>query len=228
MKFKYLLISLLIAISLIILVSCKHEHEFESWTTTKAATCTENGTQEGICEKCGEKDVQEIPASHIWEKGVECGAEQRCTRCDATRTNPAKHILNYSTNTCKNCNKPKVSIKFPELPLTVHRYDSNGNIKETFDVTSLEYELTANGVTIFWGGEKVAGANNNTVSTETYIYFKLYDADSYVIESGFSNTPSIGAGEKVRNQSFVLTKIRDWEEYSLEIKSVSEKEPGTN
>lgn len=38
-------------------------HDFGSWTVTKEATCTEDGTRERVCSRCGEKETEVIPAS---------------------------------------------------------------------------------------------------------------------------------------------------------------------
>ena len=38
-----------------------HEHAFGEWTTTKEATCTEEGSKERVCE-CGEKETEVIAA----------------------------------------------------------------------------------------------------------------------------------------------------------------------
>ena len=37
-----------------------HEHTVESWTQTKAPTCTEKGEESGVCTVCGETVTQSI------------------------------------------------------------------------------------------------------------------------------------------------------------------------
>lgn len=77
-------------------------HSFGTWTVTKAATCTEKGTETRTCS-CGAKETREIAmkdhtagnwevktAPTCTEKGTE---EQKCTVCGkvmATREIPAK------------------------------------------------------------------------------------------------------------------------------------------
>ena len=38
-------------------------HDFGPWTVTKEATCTEDGTRERSCSRCGEKETEVIPAN---------------------------------------------------------------------------------------------------------------------------------------------------------------------
>ncbi|MBQ7603668.1 MAG: hypothetical protein IJU75_01815 [Clostridia bacterium] len=41
----------------------RHEHVYGEWTVLSAATCTEAGSHEHVCEICGETEIEEIPAA---------------------------------------------------------------------------------------------------------------------------------------------------------------------
>ena len=66
-------------------------HKFGSWSTTKSATCTENGTQTRKCTTCGKTETKTIPAtghkSSNWivDKpaaiGVKGSKHKECTVC---------------------------------------------------------------------------------------------------------------------------------------------------
>lgn len=63
----------------------KHTHSWGEWSEVKAATCTEAGSKERVCE-CGEKDTQPIPAlGHDYKEGEEYIQEgvkyYECSRC---------------------------------------------------------------------------------------------------------------------------------------------------
>ena len=63
----------------------KHTHSWGDWSEVKAATCTEAGSKERVCE-CGEKDTQPIPAlGHDFKDGEEYIQEGvkylECSRC---------------------------------------------------------------------------------------------------------------------------------------------------
>ncbi len=63
----------------------KHTHSWGDWSEVKAATCTEAGSKERVCE-CGEKDTQPIPAlGHDFKDGdeyIQDGVKyQECSRC---------------------------------------------------------------------------------------------------------------------------------------------------
>ena len=70
--------------------STKHTHTWGDYTVVKAATCTEDGSEERVCSGCGEKQTKTIKAAHQWGEYVEVtaatcsaeGKEQReCSVC---------------------------------------------------------------------------------------------------------------------------------------------------
>lgn len=77
-KMFILTFSLVLLLTALTLVSCGHEHEWGEWTTTKAATCTSEGSQNRTCE-CGETETKTIPAiGHTDGKWV-LESEATCT-----------------------------------------------------------------------------------------------------------------------------------------------------
>ncbi|MBQ8356136.1 MAG: discoidin domain-containing protein, partial [Oscillospiraceae bacterium] len=65
-----------------------HEHAFGEWTTTKEATCTEEGSRERVCE-CGEKETEVIAA--LGHDYVAEFIEPTCTKSG------------YTLYTCSRC-----------------------------------------------------------------------------------------------------------------------------
>ena len=72
----------------------KKDHLYGDWTVTMEATCTEAGSREKVCTDCGDKVIEEIPATgHIWNNEyivdreatcIEEGSESiHCSLCDA-------------------------------------------------------------------------------------------------------------------------------------------------
>ena len=65
-----------------------HEHDYGEWTTTSAASCTENGTKQRVCTACGAIEYAAIPAiGHnytapvfTWDHGNATAAFV-CTKC---------------------------------------------------------------------------------------------------------------------------------------------------
>ncbi len=72
-------------------------HSYGSWSTTKAATCTANGTETRKCSACSKTETQSIAATgHTWDNGKVttatgsgCGATgvktYTCTTCKTTK-----------------------------------------------------------------------------------------------------------------------------------------------
>ena len=55
------------------------EHVYGDWTITKEATCKETGSREKVCENCGYKITEEIPAAgHVWEEDYTVDKEATC------------------------------------------------------------------------------------------------------------------------------------------------------
>lgn len=81
---KVLVFLTLTVVLLLCLVSCfgqtEHTHKFGEWSTTKNATCTEDGVKTRYCE-CGEKQSDVLPAiNHNYVDGecANCGALNEC------------------------------------------------------------------------------------------------------------------------------------------------------
>ena len=60
--FKSLSFLWFLTITLLLLVSCNHTHEYGDWTIEKKATCTEEGSKIRTCE-CGESERMAVESS---------------------------------------------------------------------------------------------------------------------------------------------------------------------
>ena len=110
-------------------------HDWSDWTTKKAATCTEDGSEERKCSKCGEKEQRAATATGhsygSWSttKQATCDTNgvktRKCSKCskEETETIPATDHnwdegkvtttptscsdMGIKTYTCKTCGKTK-------------------------------------------------------------------------------------------------------------------------
>ena len=53
-------------------------HKYGKWKVTKAATCTENGSQERVCKNCGNKETETLSAGHKWNLDYTIDKEATC------------------------------------------------------------------------------------------------------------------------------------------------------
>ena len=60
--------------SLFTLSACTCKHEWSDWTTLSVATCETEGSEERVCNKCGEKEQQPVSALGHNEVPVEAVA----------------------------------------------------------------------------------------------------------------------------------------------------------
>ena len=131
-------------------------HNFGSWSTTKAATCTESGTQTRKCASCGKTETKTIPAkghtssSWIIDKqpavGVKGSKHKECTVCHArleTATIPALAVT-------------KQSISKASVTLSTSTYAYDGKAKKPGVTVKL------NGKTLKNGTDYTASYSNNT------------------------------------------------------------------
>ncbi len=71
-------------------------HNWSNWTTQKEATCTEDGSEERTCSKCGEKEQRGAGAlGHDWDEGTVTVAPQSCSDIGQKR------------HTCRRCGENK-------------------------------------------------------------------------------------------------------------------------
>ena len=102
---KVLVFLTLTVVLLMCLVSCfeqpEHTHNFGEWSTTKNATCTEDGVKTRYCD-CGEKQSDTISATgHNYVDNVctNCGVEHIMSACK--HDDPEKIVVvDYKSPTC--------------------------------------------------------------------------------------------------------------------------------
>lgn len=92
-----LLLSVLLVVTCVLsLAACNGDcnHEWGEWSTTKNATCVDNGEKVRKCALCEKEDKEAIPAlGHDWGEAevvaAKCGysgtSTQKCTRCDEVK-----------------------------------------------------------------------------------------------------------------------------------------------
>ena len=84
---------------------CKHS--FGEWNVVKAASCTEDGSQERVCSLCGEKETQSIEMLGHDFADATCVAPKTCKVCLATEGEASGHDFADATcvapKTCKIC-----------------------------------------------------------------------------------------------------------------------------
>ena len=137
-------------------------HNFGSWSTTKAATCTESGTQTRKCASCGKTETKTIPAkghtssSWIIDKqpavGVKGSKHKECTVCHArleTATIPALAVT-------------KQSISKASVTLSTSTYAYDGKAKKPGVTVKLNGKTLKNGTDY-----TVSYSNNTKVGTAT-------------------------------------------------------------
>lgn len=77
----------------------QHTHSFGSWTVAKAATCSEDGTEQRVCS-CGEKETRSISAlGHIPDANFVC---QRCGASKTVSMNSSQRLLAKSVQYLSN------------------------------------------------------------------------------------------------------------------------------
>ena len=78
----------------------KCSHQWGEWSTTTNANCTEAGTQERKCSKCGETETSAIEAlGHDWNEAT-CSTPKTCKICSAKEGVALDHIPNADDGDC--------------------------------------------------------------------------------------------------------------------------------
>jgi hypothetical protein len=135
-------------------------HNFGSWSTTKAATCTESGTQTRKCASCGKTETKTIPAkghkSSGWiidktaSIGVKGSKHKECTVC--------KKVL----ETAEIPALSRISISKASVILSTSTYAYDGKAKKPGVTVKLNGKTLKNGTDY-----TVSYSNNTKVGTAT-------------------------------------------------------------
>ena len=135
-------------------------HNFGSWSTTKAATCTESGTQTRKCASCGKTETKTIPAkghkSSGWiidktaSIGVKGSKHKECTVC--------KKVL----ETAEIPALSRISISKASVTLSTSTYAYDGKAKKPGITVKLSGKTLKNGTDY-----TVSYSNNTKVGTAT-------------------------------------------------------------
>lgn len=151
-----------------------HEHDWQEQTSlAKSPTCIKKGSKTYKCSKCGETNVEEIPATgHTWKihQIATNKSECKCSVCGATKAHDLKVVSKDSATctkkgiihyVCKDCGK-KVRDNDPDAPALGHDWKnqdgtcSRCNAQHTHDWREWKTTTPANCTT---EGEEVRQCN---------------------------------------------------------------------
>ena len=143
-----------------------HEHTFGEWTTTKEATCTEDGSKERVCA-CGEKEIEVVPAlGHDFVNGD-------CKNCDEVLTSKFEDV-------------PVGAFYFDPVEWAVAKGVTNGATATTFNPNGNCQRAQV--VTFLW---RAAGSPEPTSAENPFKDVKesdfYYKAVLWAVENGITN-----------------------------------------
>ena len=77
---SFVLLPMFAVLSVFVLSACgeEHTHAFSNWQIVSAATCTQDGQEQRVCEECGKEETRTIPAAHSWGEW-QIDVERTCT-----------------------------------------------------------------------------------------------------------------------------------------------------
>lgn len=193
-----------------------NDHYYTS-TTTKKATCSEEGEITYKCYYCGKTytETTEKTNSHSWESAT-CTSPKTCKNCGETEGEAKGHnYAAYNGYKCTYCKQVdpnvqevlgKCSLQLPTLPTTLTRYSYSNKVQHKVTVTDIKYEFEYYGdgkvtLTAKFAGTKVYDEKGSGQSSSCYIGWKLYAPDGTVFRSGTFMSPNVAEGE-----SFGATK----------------------
>ena len=164
-KFKIIIGSfLLLFASTLVLSACSnsesHTHQYDEWSVTRTATCTETGEEARVCS-CGDTQTRTIPTKHTYNEGTitkspTCTASGSktvvCTVCNATKEesiSPLGHSAD-STGICSRCGLMTLNM-------------TNTEIEKSKTIKTMSHSISE-------------------YSDEIYINITLEDGDSYSVQ----------------------------------------------
>lgn len=115
-----------------------------------------------------------------------------------------------------NSPSSKCSLSLPQLPLTINEYNWNNEIDSTIKIDGIEFKWEEQydgscSLNLIFSGEKTYGENGYT-----YISYKLYDSENYIVDSGAFMTDRLSKGDKFKNMEETIYSLQPGV-YRLEI-----------
>ena len=196
-----------------------YRHEYD--TISIIGSCSTELTEECVCKICGEKEYKRIRYldDHLFDNWQiineatctsEGTKERQCIYCNEKET-MAIAMHNYVDGVCSNCHRGIIDIKFPEMPITVHKYASDGSIISSCQILSISISsvsiytnINECSIEILWSGEKTYDEKGDSYSRAVGFGYKLYDSEGYVIDSGSDSSSAIIVGEKFKNEKLII------------------------
>ncbi len=175
--------------------SCGHEHLYGEWTTTKAASCLENGVESRYCS-CGEIQNREIyAAGHTWENST-CETPKTCAACGTTEGSALGHSYSEKIKRQATC------IEDGEKTFTcsVCRKSYTESFSLNTYTSSELFELVKNSIAEIITYDK-NGKEHALGSGFVYRSDGQIITNYHVIENGYSATVKLGG------KSYSVTKV---------------------
>ena len=109
--------------------------------------------------------------------------------------------------------KDDVSIDLPQTPITVNRYDYNGNIEIVSQITDIKLENDYGFIDVSVTMNMV---ENRSYSERTYSYavYKVLDSSGTIVDTGTLMVGPMSAGDKMQD-TIMLSELKKDEKYSL-------------
>ena len=222
---KKILLTAVLLVLFIALTACsssEHRHDY-AVASEIPATCTENGSIIYQCTGCEHTYTKNIPAGHNWQAS-DCTVAKTCSKCKATEGEAPGHT--YENNVCVRCkSKIALDITLPtasaEAPLLIHNRKNNSDIRSTYEITDIKYELSGTSskdvtVTIILEGSKTKDADYGDKRYSVgKIAYKICDEDGVVVFSNTKDTMMLVEGEKFKNLKIALTGFNSEQKYVL-------------
>ena len=221
---KKLLLTVALLLLLTALTACSssaHKHNYAIDRETPA-TCTENGSVVYKCEDCEQIYTKSIPAGHEWEVG-DCTTAKTCKKCNTVSGEAPGHT--YENGICIRCKgELALDLTLPsateDAPLIINNRKSNGDIRSTYQITNIEYELSGTSskditVTIILEGKITDDEYDGSRYSVGKIPFKICDENGVVVFSNVKDTMMLVEGEKFKNLKIALTGFNSEQKYTL-------------
>lgn len=113
------------------------------------------------------------------------------------------------------------SLELPELPRELIDYTYSGFADSKFRVNDITYEFAENydgtvNLILYFSGEKTYDNDGDNYSASCYMDYKLYDAEGYVVSSGYALSDKLKTGDKQKNIKEIIYNLAPGS-YNLEL-----------
>ena len=156
----------------------------------------------------------------IYDNQIQEGATDKGTFYYQVTAEDGSKFSEYSLD-IDNLPVKQTTITFTELPIVITTFTSTGSTQTKVKITDINYNVYSTYIKLKFTGEKLYDINGDSYSRSSYVGYKVYDSEGYIIETGTFYTDKLKVGDKFKDdEKNIYFDVIPGETYTIELLNV--------